>query len=68
MYSNFTVDCVILGFHEGELKVLLAERNEYPFKDWWALPGFFVDNDEEMEDAVKRILYENTGLKDVFMD
>ncbi len=68
MYTTFTVDCVIFGFYEGELHVLLTERNEYPFKDWWALPGFFVDNDEEMEDAVKRILYENTGLKDVFMD
>lgn len=58
----------MLGFHEGDLKILLTERNEYPFKDTWALPGFFVNNDEEMEDAVKRILYENTGLKDVFMD
>lgn len=68
MYTTFTVDCVIFGFYEGELHVLLTERNEYPFKDWWALPGFFVNNDEEMEDAVKRILYENTGLKDVFLD
>ncbi|MGJ1367525.1 NUDIX hydrolase [Sphingobacterium spiritivorum] len=68
MFTNFTIDCVIFGFHDGYLKVLLTERNEYPFKDWWALPGFFVNNDEEMEDAVKRILYENTGLKDIYME
>lgn len=67
MLSFFTVDCVILTFHEGELKVLLTERNEYPYKDWWALPGYFVDKGEEMEDAVKRIAYESTGLKDIYL-
>lgn len=67
MLSFFTVDCVILTFHEGQLKVLLTERNEYPYKDWWALPGYFVDKGEEMEDAVKRIAYESTGLKDIYL-
>jgi len=66
--SFFTVDCVIFTFHEGALKILLAERNEYPYKDWWALPGFFVEKEEEMEDAVKRISYEHTGLKDIYLE
>ena len=68
MQTHFTIDCVILTFDEGKLKVLLAERNEYPYKDWWALPGYFVNKYEEMEDAVFRILFEMTGLKDIFMD
>lgn len=68
MLSFFTVDCVILTFHEGVLKILLTERNEYPYKDWWALPGYFVDKGEEMEDAVKRIAYESTGLKDIYLE
>ncbi|SKB52416.1 8-oxo-dGTP diphosphatase [Sphingobacterium nematocida] len=68
MLSFFTVDCLILTFHEGQLKVLLTERNEYPYKDWWAVPGYFVDKEEEMEDAVKRISYENTGLKDIYLE
>lgn len=68
MLSYFTTDCVIVTFHEGHLKVLLTERNEYPYKDWWALPGFFVDKTEEMEDAVKRITYEHTGLKDIYLE
>lgn len=68
MLSHFTIDCVIFTFHEGALKVLLTERNQYPYKDWWALPGFFVGQYEEMEEAVNRILYELTGLKDLFMD
>ncbi|NGM61860.1 NUDIX hydrolase [Sphingobacterium sp. SGG-5] len=68
MLSYFTIDCVIVTFHEGDLKVLLTERNEYPYKDWWAIPGFFVEKDEEMEAAVKRIAYEMTGLKDIYME
>ncbi|QBQ40885.1 NUDIX hydrolase [Sphingobacterium psychroaquaticum] len=68
MQTHFTIDCVVYSFFEGDLQVLLTERNEYPYKDWWALPGFFVGNLEEMEDAVKRISYELTGLKDVFME
>ncbi|NQD70337.1 NUDIX hydrolase [Sphingobacterium shayense] len=68
MQTHFTIDCVIYSFTDGQLQVLLNERNEYPYKDWWALPGFFVEKDEEMEDAVKRILYEHTGLKDIFME
>ncbi|MFZ4260622.1 NUDIX hydrolase [Sphingobacterium sp. HJSM2_6] len=68
MQTHFTIDCVILTFDDGELKVLLAERNEYPYKDWWAIPGYFVNKYEEMEDAVARILLEMTGLKDIYMD
>ena len=68
MQTHFTIDCVIYSFNEGKLQLLLTERSVYPYKDWWALPGFFVEKDEEMEDAVKRILYEHTGLKDIFME
>lgn len=68
MLSHFTVDCVIYTFNEGHLQVLLTERNEYPYKGWWSIPGFFVEKDEEMEEAVKRISYENTGLKDIYLE
>lgn len=68
MQTHFTIDCIIFSFNEGKLQLLLTERNEYPYKDWWALPGFFAEKDEEMEDAVKRILYELTGLKDIFLE
>ncbi|SEM14921.1 8-oxo-dGTP diphosphatase [bacterium A37T11] len=68
LQSIFTADCVIFGFEEGELKVLLIERNEYPFKGWWGLPGFFVEHNETIDDAVERILYEHTGLRDIYME
>jgi 8-oxo-dGTP diphosphatase len=66
--SVFSVDCVIFGFDDGELKILLIERNEDPFKDWYALPGNLVENDEAIESAAQRILYEATGLKGIFME
>jgi len=66
--SVFSIDCVIFGFDEGELKVLLIERNEEPFKDWWALPGYLVEQDESLDDAAERILYELTGLRGIYME
>jgi len=66
--SIFSVDCVIFGFEEGALKILLIERNEEPFKDWWGLPGYFVENNESIDQAAERILSEFTGLRDIFME
>lgn len=63
--SVFSTDCVIFGFEGGELKVLLIERNEEPFKDWYALPGYIVEQDESLDGAAERILYELTGLRDL---
>ncbi len=68
IHSNFTADCVIFGFQEGEMKVLLVERNEYPYKGWFALPGFFVAQTETIDHAVQRILYEYTGLRGIYME
>ncbi len=66
--STFSIDCVVFGFDEGELKVLLIERNEEPFKDWYALPGNIVDADESLDQSASRILLELTGLSDIFME
>lgn len=66
--SEFSIDCVIFGFDDGELKILLIERNEEPFRDWWALPGYMVEQEESIDHAAERILYELTGLRDIYMD
>lgn len=66
--SIFSIDCVIFGFDGSDLKILLIERNEEPFKDWYALPGNIVEQDESLDDAAERILYELTGLRDIFME
>ena len=64
-----TVDCIIFGLDESsKLKVLLIQRARPPFKDHWALPGGFVDMEEDLEQAALRELEEETGVKDVFIE
>jgi 8-oxo-dGTP diphosphatase len=66
--AALTVDCVVFGFDEGELKVLLIQRALEPFKGKWALPGGFVHVDETVDTAARRELVEETGLKDIFLE
>jgi 8-oxo-dGTP diphosphatase len=65
---SVTVDCVVFGLDEGDLKVLLIERGEPPFRGKWALPGGFVRMDESLDQAARRELKEETGLSDVFLE
>jgi len=66
--AALTVDCVVFGFDESELKVLLIERALEPFKGKWALPGGFVRVDEPLDEAARRELEEEAGLKQVFLE
>ncbi|MES2570830.1 MAG: NUDIX domain-containing protein [Verrucomicrobiota bacterium] len=66
--AALTVDCVVFGFDESELKVLLIRRGIAPFLDKWALPGGFVRVEETVDEAARRELSEETGLKNVFLE
>lgn len=66
--AALTVDCVVFGFEDSDLQVLLIRRAIPPFKDRWALPGGFVRVEETLDDAARRELVEETGLKDVFLE
>lgn len=57
-----TVDAIVIGMEGGVKKLLLIERGQDPFKGHWALPGGFVEDDEDLEAAAKRELEEETGL------
>lgn len=64
IHPGFSVDCVILSFHKGKLKVLL---NKFSLKDYWSLPGGFMFNSEAADEAAYRILKTRTGLTDIFL-
>src|SRR6202167_1200446 len=66
--AALTVDCVVFGFDGGELKVLLIQRGLEPFKGKWALPGGFVKIEETIDEAARRELEEETGLKNIFLE
>lgn len=59
-----SVDCVIFGFHENQLKVLLLKIKHI---DRWALPGGFVDKEEDVDESAIRVLKERTGLEKIFL-
>ncbi len=60
---KLTVDAAVFGYEEGNISVLLIRRKYDPFKGQWAIPGGFVQDNESLEDAVERELYEETGIK-----
>src|SRR5438874_13702278 len=63
-----TVDCVIFGFDENELKVLLIRSDIEMFRDRWSLLGDFAADNEMLDDAADRVLRERTGMNDVDLE
>ena len=61
---HLSVDCVIFGFHDEQLKVLLLKWKE---GGHWCLPGGFIKKKEAVDDAAIRILKDRTGLDDIFL-
>jgi len=62
-----SVDCIIFGFDENKLKVLMGHRKMDPGRGEWSLYGGFVKNNESIDEAADRTLYELTGMRNVYM-
>ena len=62
--DHISLDCVIFGFHDSELKVLTLQLK---YTKEFALPGGFLGKDETLEAAAKRVLKERTGLTNIFL-
>lgn len=58
-----SVDCLVTVKKDNEQFVLLIKRKNEPYKNFWALPGGFLDMNETLEEAAKRELFEETNLK-----
>ncbi|AJR03051.1 NUDIX hydrolase [Siansivirga zeaxanthinifaciens] len=62
------VDCIIFGFDEGVLKLLVFKRLVNYLKDELSLIGSFIKPDENANEAARRVLKEITGLENIFME
>ncbi len=63
-----SVDCVIFGYEDKRLKVLLIKSDLKEFEGLYSLLGDLVNPDEHMEDAPYRVLQQRTGLHDVYLE
>jgi len=62
------VDCIIFGFDGSQLKALLIKRGFEPEKSKWSLMGGFVGKNENADEAAIRVLYQLTGMKNIYME
>lgn len=62
------VDCIVLGFNNKELNILLYKRKFEPQKNQWSLMGGFVKSGESLHDAASRVLTDCTGIDHLFME
>jgi len=60
-------DCIVFGFDEGVLKLLVFKRRIEPFQGEWSLIGSFVNEEESVTDSARRVLFQFTGLENVFL-
>lgn len=72
-YSNkdrflVAVDCIIIGFRDNELNILIARRPFEPLKGGWSLMGGFVNKEETVQNAAIRVVNEFTGISDVYLE
>lgn len=62
---HISVDPVVFGFDQNELKVLLVKMN---YKKQWLLPGGYVRREDDLDEAVVRVLKDRAGVTDVFLE
>jgi 8-oxo-dGTP diphosphatase len=63
-----TVDMILFAYQNGELTVLLIRRTHEPFRGRWALPGGFIGENEDLSDAARRELKEETNVSNVYLE
>jgi 8-oxo-dGTP diphosphatase len=62
------VDCIIFGFDQDGCKLLLVKRKFDPGAGQWSLMGGFAEFDQSIDDTAKEVLFDLTGLKDIYLE
>jgi 8-oxo-dGTP diphosphatase len=65
---HVAVDCIIFGYENDSLKILLSHRRFQPQEGAWSLLGGWVGEDETLEEAATRVLFQITGLKNIYLE
>jgi 8-oxo-dGTP diphosphatase len=65
---HVAVDCIIFGYEEESLKILLSHRRFKPAEGDWSLVGGWVQDRESAEEAAARVLNEVTGMQNIFLE
>jgi len=63
-----SVDCIIFGFNDNKLELLLIKKKDEPEKGKWSLMGGFVGLNEDLDEAAYRVLSDLSGLSDLYME
>lgn len=65
---HVALDCIIFGFDGGRLNLLIHKRRFEPARGEWSLFGGFLQEGEDLDEAASRILFELTGLENIYME
>jgi 8-oxo-dGTP diphosphatase len=68
LIEDLSIDCLIFGFQESQLKILLVKHAEGIIKDRWALPGGFVTYSEDVDAAANRLLHDLMGVENLYLE
>lgn len=68
LVNSISIDNVIFGLDQGQLKVLLVRQTDPRHEGHWALPGGWIHRDEDLRNAAGRVLADLTGLQDIYLE
>lgn len=66
--KNISIDCVVFGFENNKLNILLVKRKRKPEKGEWALPGGFILKSETLDSAAIRVLEETSNVRNIYLE
>ncbi len=66
--DSVSIDCLLFGFNQGTLKILMVKHGEGISKGKWALPGGWINYHESIDDAASRILKALTGVSNIYLE